>query len=88
MLAATYTPVLILALVGGWRFATRGWPYALCLLPALYFTLLHVVFVSSIRYREPAMMTLIVLAAGAAVQSSKFKVRSSSNAKHPEVSSS
>jgi hypothetical protein len=40
----------------------------LCGLPAIYFTLLHMVFVSSIRYREPAMLGLIVLAAGVLVR--------------------
>jgi hypothetical protein len=62
--ALTYTPLVVLGAWGGcvsWR---RGWPYRLCLLPAVYFTCLHVVFVSSIRYREPAMLPLIVLAAG------------------------
>ena len=48
--------------------AGQAWPYVLCWLPAAYFTLLHVVFVSSIRYREPAMLALIVLAAGTVAQ--------------------
>jgi 4-amino-4-deoxy-L-arabinose transferase-like glycosyltransferase len=61
-----YGPVMLLAGCGAWLFMRRGWPYAVCLLPAAYFTALHVVFVGSIRYRQPAMLTLIVLAAGAA----------------------
>jgi 4-amino-4-deoxy-L-arabinose transferase-like glycosyltransferase len=75
ILAATYTPVIMLALLGAWRFAGRDWSLQLCLLPALYFTLLHVVFVSSIRYRQPAMLPLIVLAAAAAL--AEFKVQGS-----------
>jgi hypothetical protein len=51
-------------LVGVWRYTRFGWPCFLAWLPAVYFTLLHVVFVSSMRYREPAMLALIVLAAG------------------------
>jgi 4-amino-4-deoxy-L-arabinose transferase-like glycosyltransferase len=62
-LAATYAPTILLSLIGVWRFRSRGWPYLLCLLPAIYFTLLHCIFVSSIRYRQPAMLPLIVLAA-------------------------
>jgi hypothetical protein len=68
ILAASYGPVMLFALIGTWRFARRDWPYLLCLLPAIYLTCLHVVFVSSIRYREPAMLPLIVLAAGALVR--------------------
>jgi 4-amino-4-deoxy-L-arabinose transferase-like glycosyltransferase len=64
ILAATYTPVILLALAGAWRYGGKGWPYMLCILPAIYFTFLHVIFVSSIRYRQPAMLPLIVLAAG------------------------
>ncbi len=65
MVAGTYLPVLGLALVGAWRTIRLGRPYVLCWLPAVYFTLLHMVFVSSIRYRQPVMPALIVLAAGA-----------------------
>ena len=59
----TYTPLLILAIMGAWRTVGRGWPYILCCLPAVYLTLLHVVFVSSIRYRDPAMLALLALVA-------------------------
>jgi 4-amino-4-deoxy-L-arabinose transferase-like glycosyltransferase len=64
-LLLTYTPLIVLALVGLWRFRHLGWPIWLCVLPAIYLTCLHVVFVSSIRYRGPAMLPLIVLAAAA-----------------------
>jgi 4-amino-4-deoxy-L-arabinose transferase-like glycosyltransferase len=63
-LLLTYTPVIVLAFIGIWRFSRRGWPYVLCWLPAIYLTCLHVLFVSSIRYRQPAMLPLIILAAG------------------------
>ena len=63
----TYVPVMVLAIIGAWATIHRGWPYVLCWLPAVYFTLLHMVFVSSIRYRQPAMLTLMVLAAGVLV---------------------
>ena len=64
-MAFTYVPVMILAILGVARTIRCGWPYTLCWLPAIYFTALHAVFVSSIRYRQPAMLPLIVLAAGA-----------------------
>lgn len=60
----SYVPVLVLGVVGAARTVRRGWPYVLCWLPAVYLTVLHVVFVGSIRYRQPAMLGLIVLAAG------------------------
>jgi hypothetical protein len=63
--AVTYLPLLILGLVGAYQAMRRGWPYVLCFLPALYLTSLHMIFIGSIRYREPAMIGLIVLAAGA-----------------------
>ncbi|MEZ6071930.1 MAG: glycosyltransferase family 39 protein [Pirellulales bacterium] len=67
VVAATYLPVMLAACAGAWMYTRRGLPYALLWLPAVYFTALHVVFVSSIRYRDPAMLALIVLAAGAAL---------------------
>jgi len=63
----TYVPVLLLGILGAVKTIRQGWPYWLCWLPAVYFTLLHVVFVGSIRYRQPAMLGLIVLAAGLVV---------------------
>ena len=62
--ALTFTPLFLLGLYGLTRYSRHGWPYLLAGLPALYFTLLHVIFVAGIRYREPAMLGLIVLASG------------------------
>jgi len=59
----SYVPTLGLGLAGVWHERGRGWPIALCWLPAVYLTLLHVVFVSSIRYREPAMLVMLLPAA-------------------------
>lgn len=64
VVALGYAPLLVGGLVGAARFVRRGWPYWLCILPSVYFTCLHVVFVSSIRYRQPPMLVVIVLAAG------------------------
>lgn len=64
----SYLPVTLLALVGAWRYSRRGWPYLLCLAPAAYFSLLHMIFVGSIRYRQPAMLALVVLAAAVVVE--------------------
>ena len=66
---AGYLPLLCLGGYGAYRYWRRGWPYILCCLPAVYFTCLHVIFVSSIRYRQPAMLVLIVLAAAALTSS-------------------
>ena len=64
MVLVTYVPLMLVAGLGLRRAASFDWPVVLCWLPAVYFTLLHTVFVSSIRYRQPAMLGLIVLAAG------------------------
>jgi 4-amino-4-deoxy-L-arabinose transferase-like glycosyltransferase len=67
-MAVFYVPIVLSALLGAAATIRRGWPYVLCWLPAVYFSLIHMVFVSSIRYRQPAMLALIVLGAGAVSQ--------------------
>jgi hypothetical protein len=68
LIMLSYLPVLVLGLQGAWKYGSRGWPYVLCLLPTIYFALLHSVFVGSIRYRQPAMLTLTILAAAVLVE--------------------
>lgn len=54
---------LLLAVVGT-LLALRPvrWEIAVCFVPCIYFTLLHMVFVGSIRYREPAVFLLCIVA--------------------------
>ena len=59
-----YLPPLVLGAAGAWRLGRERWSVLICLVPAVYLTLLHAAFVGSIRYRQPAMMAVIVLAAG------------------------
>ncbi|MEX0793384.1 MAG: hypothetical protein WD045_09630 [Pirellulaceae bacterium] len=61
-IAAGFLPLVILGLGGAIRYSRRGLEYALLWYPLLYFGLLHMIFVSSIRYRQPAMLALAVLA--------------------------
>lgn len=57
--------LLMLATIGWgmWRASFWRSPYWLLWLPAAYYTLIHIVFVSSIRYRQPAIMAALPMAA-------------------------
>lgn len=60
---AGFIPLMCLSLLGASWYVRRDYAWAVCLWPAVYVTLLHGVFVGSMRYRQPAMIPLIVLAA-------------------------
>ena len=62
IVACGYVPLAALIVTGMWRLR-RSWRTWALALPALYLTSLHVVFVSSIRYRQPAMLALAPVAA-------------------------
>lgn len=85
LVTVSYVPLLILGLIGVWRFRHLGFAWMLCWLPAVYFTALHVVFVSSLRYREPAMLTWIVLAAAVLVSWRGDRLPSPANSDEPQT---
>jgi hypothetical protein len=62
---ASCGPVVVLAAVGAWRLRRCRVALALLAGPVLYFTAIHMVFVSSVRYREAAMLPVLGLAAAA-----------------------
>lgn len=61
--AVWFIPLVALAVCGAWSGRRRFWPLALTAGPILYFTAIHIVFVSSLRYRLPAEYPLAILAA-------------------------
>lgn len=61
--ASSFIPLVTLAVWGGWVCRHQFWPLVLAAGPIVYFTAIHLVFVSSLRYRLPAEYPLAVLAA-------------------------
>ncbi len=58
-----FAPLMLLAVRGGWLLRKRIWVLVLTLSPIIYFSLIHMIFVGSLRYRLPAEYPLSVLAA-------------------------
>ncbi len=57
-----YVTILTLSLVGWWQMRDRSKTVGIFILPSLYFAVLHLIFVGSIRYRQPALLILCVVA--------------------------
>lgn len=67
-----FVPIMLLSVRGLWMCRGDAWTLALCLSPILYFSILHLVFVGSVRYRLPAEYPLSVLAACGLLPRSSF----------------
>lgn len=61
--ALFFVPTLIFAAMGGWKSRHQIWIWLLPAAPILYFSAVHLVFVSSLRYRLPAEYPFLVLSA-------------------------
>jgi len=61
--ATWFIPLLILSAIGTWKLRTNWTALLLCVGPILYFSALHTLFVSSLRYRLPAEYPLLIPAA-------------------------
>lgn len=58
--AIGYTAIMGLAAIGMWQCRSQlgAWLYAM---PCVYFALLHMFFIGSVRYRQPAVLVICVL---------------------------
>ena len=63
VLTLWYTPLFILAIIGLFRYPVWSPLFGVLLVPIVYFTLMHAVFLGSVRYRVPVMPLVVVLTA-------------------------
>lgn len=61
--AMFFVPTLLLAVVGGWQVRSQTGTLLLTVGPILYFAAIHMLFVSSLRYRLPTEYPLLILSA-------------------------
>lgn len=60
--AIAYLVILALAGFGWWELRREGWRVSIYAIPSFYFAGLHAIFIGSVRYRQPAIVALCILA--------------------------
>ena len=63
VVAMFFIPMVMFSMLGFWTFRGQSWAWLLTAGPIVYFSLIHMVFVGSLRYRLPAEYPLCVLSA-------------------------
>lgn len=63
VLTLWYTPLFVLAIIGLFRYPIGSPLFGVLMVPIVYFTLMHAVFLGSVRYRVPVMPLVVVFTA-------------------------
>ncbi len=74
-MALWYVAVYVLGIIGLWKAPMPGALRGLLLTPILYFTLLHSVFLGSVRYRVPLMPIIEIMAGAGAACLARARLR-------------